>query len=68
MKKLQPTDAEIVIEWTGAGGEDGGGPGCDQLRRLARVLGKIAARRDLARISEGAAGTCPLSDSKAGQN
>jgi hypothetical protein len=67
MKELQQPDTEIVIEWTGVGGNAGSGPGCDQVRRLARVLGKIAARRDLARSRDKGAGACQLSDSKLSQ-
>ena len=67
MKELQQPDTEIVIEWTGVGGNAGSELGCDLLCRLARVLGKIAARRDLARSRAEAAGACRLSDSKLSQ-
>lgn len=63
-EKHQNTDAGIAIEWTNVGADGGGLSACDQMRRLARVLGKIAARRDLARLGQGNMGACPLSDSK----
>ncbi len=47
MKKQ--TEPEIVIEWNGLDGATTlGSVDKEQLRELARILGRIAARRDLA--------------------
>jgi hypothetical protein len=60
MKELRRPDTEIVIEWTGVGANGAVAPGRDQLRRLASVLGKIAARRELARLRKGEAVSLPI--------
>ncbi|MEQ1577666.1 MAG: hypothetical protein ABL894_08435 [Hyphomicrobium sp.] len=51
MKKLSQTKTVVVIEWNGEGGST-----IDHLREadllnLARALGRLAARRELARLA-----------------
>ena len=67
MKKLSTSNTVIVIEWNG---ETVDGHVCHntaELEELARALGRLAARRDLAAARAAEAGSCPGSDEKIGK-
>ena len=61
MKKLLKTDPVIVIEWN-VSSVDGAACGdtvalpANDLRALAQALGRLAAKRDLARVAANGAG------------
>ena len=64
MQQQKQSNTEIIVAWN-PGGEDGGAlPISDDLSTLARALGRLAARRELARLRESAARCCPSSDDK----
>ena len=61
MKKLSKTDPVIVIEWNvssvdGAACGDAVALPANDLRALAQALGRLAAKRDLARVAANGAG------------
>ena len=66
MKKLQHAEPVIVVEWNYACGDDGvertGELSEDDLLALARALGRLAARRELARMREERARSATTSD------
>ena len=67
MKKLQIADPVIVVEWNGVtadGAVDITGEHLskDDLLALARALGRMAARRDLAKAREDRARSATTSD------
>ena len=67
MKKLQIADPVIVVEWNGVtadGAVDISGEHLskDDLLALARALGRMAARRDLAKAREDRARSATTSD------
>ena len=67
MKKLQTADPVIVVEWNGVtvdGAVDLTGEHLskDDLLALARALGRMAARRDLAKAREDRARSATTSD------
>jgi len=51
MKKLSQTKAVVVIEWNGEGGNTIGHLRKEDLLTLALALGRLAARRELARLA-----------------
>ena len=67
MKKLQIADPVIVVEWNGVAADgavdiSGEHLSKDDLLALARALGRMAARRDLAKAREDRAGSATSSD------
>ena len=64
MKQQEQSKPEIAVAWNPDGVDGGVLPIGDELRELARALGRIAARRELARLRENSAGSCPSSDDK----
>ena len=72
MKKQQRTDPVIVIEWNCETASDtlpnsGDGLSKEDLRNLARALGRMAAQRDLAILREDRARSIPNSDVNPGK-
>ena len=67
MKKLQIADPVIVVEWNGVAADgavdiSGEHLSKDDLLALARALGRMAARRDLAKAREDRARSATTSD------
>ena len=67
MKKLQIADPVIVVEWNGVTADGAVDLTCDHLSKddllaLARALGRMAARRDLAKAREDRARSATTSD------
>ena len=64
MKQHNQSNTEITVAWNPDGVDGGVLPIGDELRELASALGRIAARRELTRLRENSAGSCPSSDDK----
>ena len=64
MKKLSTPNMVIVIEWNGETIDGQVRHNTAELEELARALGRLAARRDLAAARAAGAGSCPGSDEK----
>ena len=62
MKRQDQSSTDIAVAWNPAGTDGGALPIGDDLRKLARALGRLAARRELARLRESAVRSCPSSD------
>jgi hypothetical protein len=56
MKKQSQTNMVVVIEWNGEGGNTIAHLRQEDLLNLARALGRLAARRELARMAAISAG------------
>ncbi len=64
MKKRSTPASVIVIEWHGQTIDGHVRHNTAELEELARALGRLAARRDLAAARAACSGTCPGSDEK----
>ena len=64
MKKRSTRASVIVIEWHGQTVDGYVCHNTAELEELARELGRLAARRDLAAARAAGAGSCPGSDEK----
>lgn len=61
MKKLSNTKSVVVIEWSGEGGNTIDHLKQEDLLNLARALGRLAARRELARLAAANSGQAMIS-------
>lgn len=64
MKKQAHAKAVVVIEWNGEGGNSIEHLRQEDLLKLARALGRLAARRELARLAAANAGPAMISAQK----
>ena len=64
MKKLSQTNAVVVVEWNGEGGNTIAHLRKDDLLNLARALGRFAAQRELARLAANGTGQDMISARK----
>ena len=64
MKKQSQTNTVVVIEWNGDGGNTIAHLRQEHLLNLARALGRLAARRELARLAANSAGQDMISAMK----
>lgn len=64
MKKLSQTKAVVVIEWNGKDGNTIAHLRKEDLLNLAHALGRLAARRELARLAANGTGPDMISAPK----
>jgi hypothetical protein len=64
MKKLSQAHTTVVIEWNGEGGNTIAHLRQKDLLNLARALGRLAARRELARLTADSTGLAMISAPK----
>ena len=64
MKKQTHAKTVVVIDWNGEGGNSIEHLRQEDLLKLARALGRLAARQELARLAAASAGTAMISTPK----